>query len=638
MFRLLVIGSLMAAPLVSGAPTGTVFFVVGSDTAIWNYPVWAPSTVDVYARHPHYNQDFFTDPAGVSYQVMEQPFRDQFRDSFGQSLKITWWMMGGNIYRDADNLNVPLPNTMTLYLMKKYHGDRIAQLGDEVSLHYHTFIWSDYNGGGVSYWNQSPAFNDCRADFDVTLAQYLLEEGVFPISFRSGWHFMDNDWQAYLNELLPYCLHNDYGAYRLWEPNPEPIAGVEDWSGATPLFIPFNPSATNYQVAGGVKGWNTRSIKMPNLSQPVMDQIFALAQAGTSQVPCLWDHLPENYLAAVTNACAMIQAAAAKYPEVPYRYCTAVEAMQRWLGVSNQPPPQLAVSQSVQADTLTLTVSVNEPIFQAQPFVAVRDVLQNYHVVACQPLSTNSWAVTLPAPYSQIAKVGLAITDERGNLATRVLRYLPDDVYLDNLDPEYAEVSGNWVATPAMAWGLDARMALVGSNDTARARWTLPVSWTGHYNLFTQVPPIANAAGQVSFALCDGISGNVAEFTLASLPPSQWVYLGSALLDATRTNVLEMVVSGSNQPNAYAVADVIKLAPVTPVPPRIQDPRLAGATFNASVATQFGLDYILEYKTALSNSDWTAAQTLSGNGTVLPMADSSADSPIRFYRVRAQWH
>jgi hypothetical protein len=53
--------------------------------------------VDAYSHHPLYKQDFFSAPAGVSYQVMEQAFRDQFKDSFGQSLKITWWMMGGNI-------------------------------------------------------------------------------------------------------------------------------------------------------------------------------------------------------------------------------------------------------------------------------------------------------------------------------------------------------------------------------------------------------------------------------------------------------------------------------------------------------------------------------------------------------------
>ena len=208
-----------------------------------------PTTVDAYTRHPYYKQDMFAAPTSVAYQVMDQGFRDRFKDSFGQSLKITWWMMGGNIYRDATNLNVPVPNTMTLHLMKKYHGDRIQQLGDEVSMHYHTFIWSDYNGGTNSYWNQSPTFDDCRADFDVTLAQYLLEEGVFPVSFRSGWHFMDNDWQAYLNRLLPYCLHNDYGVKKVWAANSGPIAGVEDWSQATSLLYSIPP--LDNQLPGG---------------------------------------------------------------------------------------------------------------------------------------------------------------------------------------------------------------------------------------------------------------------------------------------------------------------------------------------------------------------------------------------------
>jgi hypothetical protein len=620
------------------AAPGTVFFVVGSDTAIWNYPVGSATTVDAYTRHPYYKQDIFTAPTSVAYQVMDQGFRDQFKDSFGQSLKITWWMMGGNIYRDATNLNVPLPNTMTLYLMKKYHGDRIQQLGDEVSLHYHTFIWSDYNGGTNSYWNQSPTFADCRADFDVTLAQYLLEEGVFPISFRSGWHFMDNDWQAYLNQLLPYCLHNDYGIKRVWAANPEPIAGVEDWSQATSHFIPFHPSTTNYQVAGDGKGWNTRSIKMQNLTQTIINQIFALAEEGTNQVPCLWNHLPENYLTTITNAANLIQVAASNYPAVSFRYCTAVEAMQRWLGASNQPPPQLDVTQTVQGDALTLTVSVDKPIFQAQPFVAVRDALQDYQIVSCQPSSTNSWLVTLPVPLSQIAKVGLAVTDELGNLSTRILRYLPDDLYLDNLDSEYKEVSGAWTQSPAFAWGLDARMAPLASNNTARVQWSLPLTWTGHYAIFAQVPEVTNAAGNVSFTISDEDSNTVAQFVVASLPSGQWVYLGAPLLDSTRSNLLEMAVSGSGQTNAYAVADVIKLAPVVAVPPVLQQPRLAGTTFSATVGTQFGLDYILEYQNTAGASAWTPVQTASGNGSTVVLTDSSADSTTRFYHVHAQWH
>lgn len=66
--------------------------------------------------------------------------------------------------------------------------------------------------------------------------------------------------------------------------------------------------------------------------------------------------------------------------------------------------------------------------------MAVRDALQGYRVVSCQPVSTNLWMATVPVPLSQIAKVGVAVTDNPGNLATRILRYLPDDLYLDNLD------------------------------------------------------------------------------------------------------------------------------------------------------------------------------------------------------------
>lgn len=53
------------------------------------------------------------------------------------------------------------------------------------------------------YWNEAQTFHECRVDFDQALAQSLLEEEVFPVSFRSDWHYMDNEWQQYLNQLLP---------------------------------------------------------------------------------------------------------------------------------------------------------------------------------------------------------------------------------------------------------------------------------------------------------------------------------------------------------------------------------------------------------------------------------------------------
>jgi hypothetical protein len=618
------------------ASPGTVYFVVGSDTAIWNYPAGSPTTVDAYTRYPYYKQDFLASPAGVSYQVMDPAFRERFKDSFGQPLKLTWWMMGGNIYRDATNVNIPLANAMTLYLMRKYHGDRIQQFDDEVSLHYHTFIWTNYGASAPAYWNQSFSFAECRADFDVTLAQYLLEGGVFPVSFRSGWHYMDNDWQAYLNQLIPFCLHNDYGVKKLWAPSTAPIAGVEDWSQATSLFIPFHPATSNYQVAGNSRGWNTRSVKMQNLTQATMNQIFEMAQNGSNLVPCLWSHLPENYLSMITNTGRLIQAASSNYPAVSYRYCTAVEAMQRWLGATNQPPPDLEVAASAAGEMLTLAVTVDKPIFQTQPFVAVRDLFQNYQVVSCRAAGSNSWLIPLPVPLSQISKVGVAVTDLAGNQATRTLRCLPEDLFLDNLDTNYSEVSGHWAQSSAFDWGLDARAALLASNDTARVRWSLPLAWTGHYNIFVQVPAVSHPAGNVSFSLL-AQTNLLAQFSLPSVVSTRWVYVGTALLDAAGSNVLEMAVSGADQPNTTAVADVVKLSPVVNVSPLLQFPRRQGAVFSTWVATQYGLDYTLECQESLGSA-WTPVQTVSGNGNSMMLSDTSATDGIRFYRMRAQWH
>ena len=132
---------------------------------------------------------------------MDPAWRARFSDSFGNPLKLTWWMLVGSVYGQSDNRDVPVPNLMPLYLMRHYHGDSIRRLGDELTLHYHTFLWSDYLGTGTFYWNQAKTFRECRGDFDKTLAQALIEEEAFTVTFRSGWHFMDNEWQTYIDRL-----------------------------------------------------------------------------------------------------------------------------------------------------------------------------------------------------------------------------------------------------------------------------------------------------------------------------------------------------------------------------------------------------------------------------------------------------
>jgi hypothetical protein len=531
---------------------GKVYLVLGSDTAIWD-------GMDVGKFHCTYVDALFTDPARNAFKVMDPAFRNQLVDSYGQTMKFTWWMMGGNIFRYATNRNFPLPNTMTLYLMRKYHGEAIKRFDDELTLHYHTFAWTDYNKDGIFWWNQARSFLESRDDFDVTLAQDLLEEGSFPVSFRSGWHAMDNDWQRYLDTLLPFSMHDDWPAIRA--DTSEPIDNVFDWSKSSKEWIPFHPSAENYQLPGSLKGWNLRSAHIAGIDSAAMAAIFAKANAGVDQVACLWGHLPEtDFLDNMKKIDRVAHSAALKYPAVKFRYCTAVEAMQRWLGTSDVTPPIVNVSERRTGDNVTFVITTNEPIFQPQPFVAAKDLYERYYHLAARQTGINEWTTTDAIALSTLAKIGVALTDTSGNLQTAFVRYLPDDLYIDNRDNGYSETTGTWATLAARAWGTDSRVSTLGQTDSVSVRWTPSLSQSGRYNISVQVPSVASPAGKISFRVFN--KGQVVQnaYFDKPLPANDWVFLTTAQLDVDGMPMVEMLVKGEGQAGKNVVADVLKFS------------------------------------------------------------------------------
>jgi len=531
---------------------GKVYLVLGSDTAIWD-------GMDVASYNCTYSLALYTDPDRNAYKVMDPAFRNPIVDSYGQTVKFTWWMMAGNIFRYATNRNVPLPNTMTLYLMNKYHGESVRKFGDELSLHYHTFGWTDYDGDGVFWWNQTHTFSECRDDFDVTVAQYLLEENTYPVSYRSGWHYMDNEWQRYLDSLLLFSMHDDWPAVR--NDITEPIDNVYDWSKSSKEFVPFHPAPDNYQLPGSCKGWDLRSKHVGSIDSTLMNSIFSKANAGKDQVACLWGHLPEtDFLDNIRKINQLAHAAAAKYPGVKFRYCTAVEAMQRWLGRSDTTAPVMTLREERAGDQLTFVIKTNEPIFQAQPFVAVKDLYERYRRLLTQRTGENEWTTIDPVTASSVAKVAAALTDTAGNVSTAVIRYLPDDLYIDNKDSGYSELSGSWTSVSNGAWGTDARTAILVQNDSVKVRWKPSIGQAGTHNIFVQFPSVQNAAGKITFRILnDGQTVATAYFE-NPLISGDWVYIGTARLSVDGLPAVEMVVKGDGQAGKTVAADVMKVS------------------------------------------------------------------------------
>jgi hypothetical protein len=176
----------------------------------------------------------------------------------------------------------------------------------------------------------------------------------------------------------------------------------------------------------------------------------------------------------------------------------------------------------------------------------------------------------------------------------------------------------------------------LSSNDTARAQWLLPISRSGRYNLSVQVPPLPNMATNVLFNLRAGPSNIASAFFPTALPTNHWVCLGSPYLDQTASNLLEMVVSGTNQPGTYALADVVRVRPLADAfVPDLNQVSIFSTLVGFALRYNgvAGRNWAIQRSTDLGSS-WTTLATLSAplDGLV-EYEDNSPPPQEAFYRV-----
>jgi hypothetical protein len=533
-----------------------VYLVLGSDTAIWN-------GMSVSRYHNIYHPGLYTDADGMAAKVMDAQWRNQILDSNGRPVVFTWWMMAGNIFRYATNLNMPIPNIMTLYLMKKHHHEAIAQFGDELSLHYHTFLWSDYDQDGIWFWNQSLTFLECSDDFDVTLAQFLLDEAVFPVSFRSGWHYMDNDWQHRLDELLPFSMHNDWPHRRV--DTVEPLDNTYDWYDAPTYYKPYRPSYENYQLPGGDGGWNLRSVYFSTAWRVNhLDSLFAAASSsGEDQIVCFWAHLPEtDFLSNVENINAKAHEAAEKYPDVSFEYVTAIEGMQKYLGSGDTIAPQIEVTPQFDFENTSWTVSVDEPIFQKAPVFALRDCYGNETLLEGTPAGSNIWHYSYPLNRSSLAKWSIAVCDSMGNQTIETFHEKADDRFFDDGESTFTPLGDNWqTVADDFAWNQSQHIATIDESGKDSVQWQVNLPIRRHYQFFLSHRGGDYSPDSLKFSAFQ--NGNLL-FSKMLIPDSDSQWLLSAIEPIAEAGELTLRFLFFGQEGQTVLADALKISELVP--------------------------------------------------------------------------
>ena len=253
---------------------------------------------------------------------------------------------------------------------------------------------------------------------------------------------------------------------------------------------------------------------------------------------------------------------ATKYPEVEFRYCTAIEAMQRWRQGTDETAPMLTFTEEVVGNDVYFNIESDETIFQQQPFVAIKNIYEEYIVLECASTGLNQWKTILSVPLNTLVKAGVTVCDTMGNQAMEFISYLPDDAFIDNVDNGYLEEYGNWTASSSYSWGTDSRVAELSSTDSAKVSWTYPVTQSTYYNIFIQFPDISNRVEKMRLLILENqIPVDTVEID-GGFPAKQWNFVSTVQVTEGSEIKVEMIASGQNQPGKIFAADVLKITPL----------------------------------------------------------------------------
>ena len=358
---------------------------------------------------------------------MDPTFRSKVKDSNNNPFVFTWFMLEGSMVAKNTNPEVTHPWISNLEMMQKYHGASLRRVRDEMSFHYHNWIWNDPDGNGIHHWNQSTTLSEYRDDFLQTVGHFIVDAQIMPASFRSGWHYMDNEWECLLDSLIPYRLQNAAPAKH--DDTTEPIDNIYDWSRAALEWIPYHPAGNDYQSKGSLRGWETRCIYMKSVITSSLASPFLRAMGGEDQVLTIWSHLAESdFPEQIIAVDSVLHRTAQYFPGVVFEYATATGAMQKWRKTNDTTPPEIQTSIVSRPEEKIIVISTNEPIWQEAPLVFLKGNTDSLVQVKADLWRNLTWRATIGSDISSYHSAGIGVTDTSGNSATTLISLTVSDV------------------------------------------------------------------------------------------------------------------------------------------------------------------------------------------------------------------
>jgi hypothetical protein len=203
-----------------------------------------------------------------------------------------------------------------------------------------------------------------------------------------------------------------------------------DWRRAPATWQPFHPSADDYQIPGNCRRWIARCLNVGTryrlLQERDVQQAFREAAEGKPVVLALTNHDFRNMASDVKATRDLIQRVAADFPDVPFLFSEAVEAMRSALNLKALPPCELELTiERVDDSTHILKVYSKTPTFGPQPWLALRTVAGTYHFDNFDiDTPFHQWQYVFDEetfPLSAVSAIGVAANNAFGTTTVAVM-------------------------------------------------------------------------------------------------------------------------------------------------------------------------------------------------------------------------
>jgi len=375
----------------------------------------------------------------MHHVLMSHEFRSRLLDSWGQKYCFNWFCLDHVGYvRNPRRRAIGFHAVFEQYthLLEEFNCAR-----DRIYRHHHPLSFSrdaHRHGGNYSFSNLH----------NEILARRIIDHLWFPVANREG--ISENmDINLWLEQWIPFDFANlntekDEGLKQQQAAGRTSALRV-DWRGAPTDWSIYNPSVWDHRKSGQLKRYIARSLNL-NARHSCIDEYelgkaFRQANDGQDVLVSYTNHDFRDMVTETQWIVDLIGGVARNYPNVRFRWSTAVEAMRAVLQLTKKDPPRF----QIRLENNLLHVLSDQLLWGPQPFLAILTKEGNYYHDNFIINGETSWV--FPFDYDTIsldavASVGVATNDSVGNTTVVVCdvkkpnewrcRFLNTDDWVEN--------------------------------------------------------------------------------------------------------------------------------------------------------------------------------------------------------------